>query len=314
MRQLISILILVVLVSACGGGAAVQPTLTRPSDTSPTATPAVQPTDPPAQPTESAVEAIEPTQPTEAPEPIATPVPSVEGRVSFQSQLAVADQLVLTLRNVAPPADGFVYEGWLIADDGVTKTSTGVFEIDGGGSGDRAWTSPSGENLIASYAGFVVTLEPADDTDPAPSDEVVFEGRADPDTLLAARRIFSVNDGEPATPRNISYGQGLLGQSKVVVDHVSNASNAAAIGAYAEMRTHSEHVINIIEGTNGPRFADYTGDGRAENPGDGFGALPYARQIAALLPAVSGDLGAVETLLTGIQDKAEEILAASDIA
>ena len=80
------------------------------------------------------------------------------------------------------------------------------------------------------------------------------------------------------------------------------------------MRTHSEHVINIIEGTNGPRFADYTGDGRAENPGDGFGALPYARQIAALLPAVSGDLGAVETLLTGIQDKAEEILAASDIA
>ena len=74
MRQLISILILVVLVSACGGGAAVQPTLTRPSDTSPTATPAVQPTDPPAQPTESAVEAIEPTQPTEPPVEATEPV------------------------------------------------------------------------------------------------------------------------------------------------------------------------------------------------------------------------------------------------
>jgi hypothetical protein len=80
------------------------------------------------------------------------------------------------------------------------------------------------------------------------------------------------------------------------------------------MRVHCEHVINIIEGTEGARFADYTGDGRAENPGDGFGTLAYARQIATLLPVAGSEFGTVEALLLALQDKAEEISAASDIA
>ena len=62
--------------------------------------------------------------------------------------------------------------------------------------------------------------------------------------------------------------------------------------------------MNVVAGTDGPRFGDYTGDGRAENPGDGFGARAYARQIAALLPSVSDDAGSVEDLLIAIQDRA----------
>jgi hypothetical protein len=80
------------------------------------------------------------------------------------------------------------------------------------------------------------------------------------------------------------------------------------------MRLHCEHLINIVEGTTGPRFADYTGDGRAENPGDGFGALVYARQIAALLPGTGDKLGAVEGALIAIQDQAQKVLEAPDIA
>jgi hypothetical protein len=228
--------------------------------------------------------------------------------------LAVADQLILTLAGVSPPPDGSVYEGWLIADDGVTEISTGVFEVGGDGGVEYAWTSPTGENLIAKYTAFAVTVEPADDADPGPSNEVVFHGSAAPETLSAARRVFAVNDGEPATPRNVSFGQGLLTESQIARDHVINAFNAAAIGAFGEMRVHIEHVINIIEGTAGSRFADYNGDGRAENPGDGFGALAYARQIAAVLPGAAAGLSAVESHLIAIQDRADEILAASDIA
>jgi hypothetical protein len=237
----------------------------------------------------------------------------VEGRVSFRDNLAVADQLTLTMRGVDPPPDGFVYEGWLIADDGVTEISSGVFEVAADGSVDYVWISPTGDNLIALYASFAVTVEPAGDSDPGPSNEVAFRGAADPATLAAARRVFAANDGEPATPRNVSFGQGLLVQSQLAKDHAFNAFNAAAIGAMGEMRVHAEHVINIIEGTAGPRFADYTGDGRAENPGDGFGALAYARQIAALLPGASGDSSNVESQLISIQNVAAEIAAAADI-
>jgi hypothetical protein len=221
---------------------------------------------------------------------------------------------VLTLRSIAPPPDGSVYEGWLIADDGTAEISTGVLEVSADGNVDYTWTSPTGDNLIEEYFGFSITVEPADDSDPDPSSEVAFKGTANPDTVAAARRVFAVNEGEPATPRNVSYGQGLLAQSQVAKDHIFNAFNAAAIGAFAEMRTHSEHVINVIEGTAGPRFADYNGDGRSENPGDGFGALTYAQQISVLIPGLSDEVLPVAELLIGIQDKAEEIAAAEDIA
>jgi hypothetical protein len=341
MRLLILMLITAIALSACGGGESAEPTATQVATQAPAAPPTdippaqptelpAQPTEPPARPTEAPLASTdtpaatattppEPTPPpvataTDTPEPTLAPAPAAEGRVSFRDNLAMADQLVLTMRGVAPPPDGFVYEGWLIANDGVTEISSGVFEVGTDGSVDYAWTSPTGENLIAKYASFAVTVEPADDSDPGPSNEVAFRGAAAPDTLVAARRVFAVNDGEPATPRNTSYGQGVLTQSQVAKDHSLNAFNAAAIGAYAEMRLHCEHVINSIEGTAGPRFADYNDDGRAENPGDGFGALAYARQVAALLPGVSDDLSAVEDLLVAIQDKAEEILAAPDIA
>jgi hypothetical protein len=224
----------------------------------------------------------------------------------------VADQLLLSASNLTRPPEGFVYEGWLIADDG-TEISTGVFEVGADGSVDYAWTSPSGENLIARYAWFAITIEPQNDSDPHPSNQVPFRGVPSPDALAAARRVFAANTGEPATPRNVPYGQGLLTESQIARDHASNAINAAAIGAFAEMRVHCEHIINIIEGADGTRYADYNGDGRAENPGDGFGALAYARQIAALLPAAGDDLGQVESLLIAIQDKAQQILDAPDI-
>jgi hypothetical protein len=228
--------------------------------------------------------------------------------------LAVSDELVLAMRGIAPPPAGSVFEGWLIADDGSAGPSTGVIEVSADGNVDFTWTSPTGDNLTEEYTGFSITVEPANDSDPDPSSEVVFKGTADPSTLAAARRVFAVNDGEPATPRNVSYGQGLLAQSQVATDHVNNAFNAAAIGAFDEMRTHSEHVINIIEGTAGPRFADYNGDGRSENPGDGFGTLAYAQQISILIPGLSDQVISVAELLIGIQNKAEEILAADDIA
>ena len=43
-------------------------------------------------------------------------------------------------------------------------------------------------------------------------------------------------------------------------------------------RLHGEHIVNLIEGTQGPHYGDLDGDGRADNPGDGFGVLPNGPQ------------------------------------
>jgi hypothetical protein len=337
MRLLMLVVSMILILSACGGDSS--PTATQPPTVQPTEPPTAQLTPRLAQPTEPPVQATprqaqdeaappamptdtpaltqsEPTAtlaPTDMPQPTPTTAPADQGRVAFRDALAVADQLVLNAGNLTLPPEGFVYEGWLIADDG-TETSTGVFDVGADGSVDYAWTSPSGENLLARYAWFAITIEPLNDSDPHPSSQVPFRGVPSPDALAAARRVFAANDGEPATPRNVSYGQGLLTQNQVAGEHAFNAVNAAAIGAFAEMRAHCEHLINTIEGVGGARYADYNGDGRAENPGDGFGALAYARQIAALLPDASADLGEVEGLLIAIQDKAQQVVEAPDVA
>jgi hypothetical protein len=318
MRLLIPVLILSVLVSACGGEGEPQSTATQVATqaptTAPTGIPAGESTEPPVQPTEQPGASMGTPESTSTLPSPATPAPAFEGRVSFHNDLAVADQLVVTMKGVPSPPDGFVYEGWLIDNHGVIAVSTGIFQVDTGGNVDYAWTSCTGENLIANYSGFAVTVELADDDDPDPSTSLVFRGAPASEMLTAARRVFSVNEGEPSTPRNISYGQGLLNESQVTDDHILNAYNAAAIGAFAGMRVHAEHVINIIEGTEGPRFADHNADGRAENPGDGFGTLRYARQIAILLPDARADLSPVESLLLAIQDKTEEVAVSKDVA
>lgn len=111
------------------------------------------------------------------------------------------------------------------------------------------------------------------------------------------------NDGEPTTPLNSAYALGLLAQTDIAHLHFQNASNAAAIGAHEEMRAHLEHIINIPEGMNGPRYSDHDGNGTAENPGDGFGVIGYSAEIGALL---AGQATAAETA-AAIQTKSHAI-------
>jgi hypothetical protein len=144
---------------------------------------------------------------------------------------------------------------------------------------------------------------------------VVLAGGLEGDALANAQRLFVKNESEPATPLNTAFALGLIAQTDVAVQHVQNATNAAAIGALPEMRTHLEHVVNIIEGAAGPRFGDHDGNGNAENPGDGFGVVGYAGQIGALSnnQAVAEAVATVQTQNAAIQDKALEIITIEDM-
>ncbi|MCP4536562.1 MAG: anti-sigma factor [Chloroflexi bacterium] len=311
--------ILLLLLVSCGPGPEEMPPAT------PTAapTPAAPPTSVPAvesestEPPAAASTATLPPAPEAADTPTAEPAPTIQadGTASFRDNLATADQFILELTGGPAPPDGQAYQGWLLSDDG-TPISVGVLNLESDGSITLAWNSPNSENLLSRYARFHVTLEPVAGS-ATPTGEVVFAGGLDGDALASARRLFVRNEDEPATPLNTAFALGLVAQTDIALQHVQNAVNAAAIGALPEMRAHLEHSINILDGAAGARFSDHDGSGTAQNPGDGFGTVGYARQIAELLDGQETAVKAainVQTQSAIIQDKCTETLQAKDMA
>lgn len=231
----------------------------------------------------------------------------------FLNQYAIADQFVLSLSAIPQLPNDQAYQGWLIANDGAAL-SLGILQLAADGKIAFSWTSPSGENLLSRYGRFEITLEPTAGS-PSPAGRVAYAGGLDASRLDMARQLFVKNTRQPPTPLNTPLLAGLLSQLELVIQHVHNAENAAAIGAQGEMRLHLEHMINILEGAEGERFKDYTGDGAAQNPGDGFGVRGYARQIAALLGGESQLVsGEVESQISVTQDQCVAIFQLTDLA
>jgi hypothetical protein len=243
------------------------------------------------------------------------PVPVTGGLGGFRDQLVVADQFFVTLTDVPTPLDGQAYQGWLLGDDG-TIISVGMLALAPDGNAALIWNSPNSENLLSRYARFQITVEPTAGS-ASPTGKVVFAGGLEGAALTNARRLLVKNDGEPATPLNTAYALGLLAQTDIAAQHIQNASNAAAIGAQAEMRAHLEHIVNILEGMGGPRYSDHDGNGTAENPGDGFGLIGYSVQIAGMLTGqetVVETNAAIQAQSIAIQEKCLEIINLTDLA
>lgn len=243
------------------------------------------------------------------------PIPQTDGLAGFRDQLAVADQFFVTLTDVPTPPSGRSYQVWLLGDDG-TIISVGMLALAPDGNATLIWNSPNSENLLSRYVRFQVTLE-SEAGSASPTGKVVFAGGLEGAALTNARRLLVRNDSEPATPLNTAYALGLLAQTDIAAQHIQNASNAAAIGAQAEMRAHLEHIVNILEGMGGPRYGDHDGNGTAENPGDGFGVIGYSGQIAEMLTGqetVFETNTSIQAQSAAIQDRCLEILQLEDLA
>ncbi|GAB4499323.1 MAG: hypothetical protein OHK0052_14180 [Anaerolineales bacterium] len=241
------------------------------------------------------------------PKPKAANDPQMEG-YTFKPppQFAAIVQIEAAALPAAPANRNYL--AWLIAEDD-TMQLLGVLEPNPQGSARLLWEAPNGENLLTRYVGARVTLEDTRSAQ-APGGTILYESRLNPATLAAVRRLFVSNIGDPITPRNTSFMLGLYQQTDLALQHVQNAVNAAAIGAVGETRTHLEHVINILEGVQGARYGDYTGDGVAQNPGDGFGVSGYAEQTIQLLQQLgypTNDAALVANLQT-LEDLCVEIL------
>ncbi len=220
-----------------------------------------------ATPTAPPAETPEPTA--LPPAPTATPT-EVTGLAAVDDDRAFSDRLNIDLFNVPPPPPGSVYEGWLIGNNGEFRLSVGVLEVGPDGHISQQFTSPIGENLLAIYNEFILTLEPVGDTDGQPSADIKFSAVVPPQAGLALRvMLATVSD----TPDNVGYLLGLRTQAEVVASHVSLTDLALGPQDLVGVHRHAEHLINAIEGLHGEHFGDADGDGRILNPGDGYGLL-----------------------------------------
>jgi len=128
---------------------------------------------------------------------------------------------------------------------------------------------------------------------------------------------------------------GLLGLMQRQVGHFFSHAGFALDAFAGENlslgKTHSEHTLNILDGREGEFYDDYDGNGRADNPGDDVGLLPYLRLLettalgsaaAELERGGTGELGqaiadraaALADLLLDARDTLHQILLADTTA
>ena len=99
------------------------------------------------------------------------------------------DTLTITMEQVAAQETGKQLEGWLISDDGSTLLNVGILGIE---SGDisHTYTSKSGENLVAGYNKFVVTVEPSGIPDTESSGIYAYSHRVPLDVITHVRHLL----------------------------------------------------------------------------------------------------------------------------
>jgi plastocyanin len=232
----------------------------------------------------AAPQVAEPTpQPTSHPLP-ADPLGQPAGTAAFRDDKARSDQVVVDVALPAPQG-GEALVAFLTSGDGSVARSLGALTPDGSGRARLVFTAPDGENLAGLYSRFVVAREPAGSTAPAPSGPLVLEGRLPPGAFTHMVRLLA--DG-PGLPVRQGFAAGLRVQTDELLRHARLVAASQAAGDLAGVRRHAEHVYNLTAGSRDARFGDLDGDGRSQNPGDGFGLLENGDQqgyIAAVSEA-----------------------------
>ena len=183
------------------------------------------------------------------------------GSGNVADSAAASDSITVSVTGLIP---GGSYAVALVSDDGSTTLALGSVTTDASGDGTLTYVDSDGMNLIGGYATLNVT-----DGD----GKVVATNTLPAGSVAHIRHVMS---GWGPSPDGLGLGQGAVTQAGVALAHANLAKTAADAGDLAGAKQHAEHIVNIIEGSEGTNFGDLDGDGATQNPGDGFGLIPYA--------------------------------------
>ncbi|MCB8924120.1 MAG: DUF420 domain-containing protein [Ardenticatenaceae bacterium] len=234
---------------------------------------AAAPTPNPVPPTPTPAPVVPP-PPAELLEP-AAPEQTVVGLVSFFDNLAPSDSVAVLLNGIPTSAAGATYEAWLTDSQTNTVFPLGQVQPDANGRISLQFTDADGRNLLGLYDGFQLTEEPQFDDDPTPG-TAVFTGQQVPQALSHIRTITVVSGDAPS-----AYGLGARLQAEELLRHAEFVQTAYDLLSIADAQRHAEHIVNLLSGAQGEHFGDLDGVHGAQNPGDGFGILPYVTALQA---------------------------------
>ena len=201
-------------------------------------------------------------------------------------------KLTVSLTGVPEPADNTVFEGWLVSDDGERKQSVGILEVSPDGSINHEWDSDPGENLLLGFNRFVITVEPMEDEDPAPSDEISHAGFLDEDVLEQVRILLDSSD-----PDDLGAAVNLRSKAQMAADHARKARSAISNDDLDGAKGHLEAMNAVINGSE-------------EDPGIAGLADQIAEAAATAGEAASDD----ETVVNASEATAAAANSAKDFA
>ncbi len=249
------------LLGACGNQSAAAPTA---APTEALAAPL------PPTPTFESVVDVEPTvgaEPTAAPPPTPAPLAASGGTLAWRDQILRNDAVVVSVEGLPPAADA-QYAAWLAGGEGSLPLGT-LSNV--GGALTLAYVSPDQANLLGSFDKVYITMSPNGNA--ALEEGTIVAAGALPEKALVHVRHVLVSIA--VTPGEIGFALGLRQETDELLRHAQFLKDAYDAGDLPLVKVHAEHIANIIQGS-GAR--DLNGDGRVQNPGDGFGLLPNGEQ------------------------------------
>jgi hypothetical protein len=213
------------------------------------------------------------------------------GRLSFGTTARSGDTINLRVERLRQPTSGTSYVAWLIPiEPDAPPLNLGELRVDSLGQGLLTFVDPEGRNLATLYFGVSISMERTMGG-AQPQGEIVYSGRI-PMRVPQALSAILVASEQGFNGRSLL--DGAITEARIARQHSGLAAGSSTVGA---MKTHAEHTINILRGTQ----IDYNNSGRGENPGRGVGVYFFLNQIDAELTAAAQAPGATIALQAQIE-------------
>jgi plastocyanin len=265
---------------------ATPPPATPPPAAAPTvAPPAPTPTFERVRDAEPTVAAATQPKPTLAPPTPTAVVIQAKGLLAWHDDTGRSDGVLLSVDDLPVISADSVYGAWLTGADGslFLGTLAAPSPVSGGNTRTLTFSAPDHANLPADFDSVIVARAPKASVETASPGDAVVSGKLPPQALVHMRHVLVSAD---ETPDQVGYAIGLRQESDKVLLHAQFLQDAVDESNLANVLFHAEHLVNMIEGQGGEHYGDLNGNGKIENPGDGFGLLENGDQ-AGYVKAIS---------------------------
>jgi hypothetical protein len=184
------------------------------------------------------------------------------GVLRFQDGAAFVDEVSFSASAMPLPEPGGQYEVWLLAESGEERRSVGYLALDAEGNGITSFVDAQGRNLLSSYNGVEITLEPSPDENPNPS----------------GRPVFSPLQPEGCSTCWFSFGHRMLLVCCTGLWHTQQAVHQDDPVQSGMSRALSQSILNVLVGSQSPgtRPGRRWRDQRRMDNGDNSGRGSYA--------------------------------------